>query len=95
MCRLAQAALASQFPSVRQAAVYALEVLEHPAALAALVTALRHADANVRYRAAIVLGRPERRRGRRRGPPPSGPGDPEPHVQQAAKIAAAFAGGGD
>ncbi|GAF67625.1 unnamed protein product, partial [marine sediment metagenome] len=53
---LLEAALASEFPSVRQAAVYALEVCP-PAAGPALIAALKHNDANVRNRAAIVLGR--------------------------------------
>jgi hypothetical protein len=92
---LAQAALASRFPTVRQAAVYALEVMEHPAARAALIAAIRHADANVRYRAAIVLGRRQGSATASEALRQVAQADPEPHVRQAAQIAAAFAGGGD
>ena len=54
---LAQAALKSAFPSVRQSAVYALEVIADPTATATIATALQHPDSNVRLRSAIVLGR--------------------------------------
>ncbi len=92
---LVLAALKSSHATVRQSAVYALEVIPDSAALSALIGALQNHDANVRYRAAIVLGRR----------PESGLAaealrnvantDSDAKVRGAAKIAAICATGGD
>ncbi|MBL8828849.1 MAG: HEAT repeat domain-containing protein [Planctomycetaceae bacterium] len=92
---LARTALNSASPVVRQSAVYALEVIADDSALKALIGALKHSDANVRYRAAVVLGRR----------PASGTAipslqnvaanDENANVREAARIAAVCATGGD
>ena len=50
-------AAASRYHSVRQAAIYALESNGSEAARQVLAGLLSHDDVNVRYRAAVVLGR--------------------------------------
>jgi HEAT repeat protein len=92
---LARTALESASPVVRQSAVYTLEVIADASALEALIGALKHRDANVRYRAAVVLGRR----------PASGAAisplqkvaasDDDAKVREAARIAAECATGGD
>lgn len=89
-----RAALDSRFPSVRQAVVYALEVVPAPESIDTLTGALRHGDANVRYRAAVVLGR-LRARPAVTALRAASAGDVDLRVRDAASIAAGLAAGGD
>ena len=85
-------ALASPHASVRQAAVYALELTARPSAVKALTEALAHKDANVRLRAARVLGRrsaAEALGALKR----AAAADADAEVRHAARIAAALVGG--
>jgi len=91
---VAKVALQSEHASVRQSAVYALEVMEFPSAAEALTGALTSNDANVRRRAAQVLGR--------RAEPSAvtalrstAASDADPAVRRAAEVAAALAAGDD
>jgi HEAT repeat protein len=92
---LALAALESPYPAVRQSAVYALEVITDSSALAALIGALQHHDANVRYRAAIVLGRRPESAPAVEALRKTAANDSEAKVRGAAKIAAVCVSGGD
>jgi HEAT repeat protein len=87
--------LADESPAVRQAAVYGLEVMNFAPAREALVSALNHADANVRLRATIVLGRRPDAGKAAAALKKTAESDSDPAVRDAAKIAAAVASGGD
>lgn len=88
------AGLASPHAAVRQAAVYALEAYEFPSATTALKAALDHTDANVRYRAAIVMGR-RKVKDAVRTLEAMAAKEADPQVKKAAEIAAAVAGDKD
>lgn len=92
---VAAAALGSPHAAVRQSAVYALEVMAYPSAVAALVEALEHDDANVRRRAAIVLGRRTDARSAHAALAKRAAEDKDPGVRRAARTAAALVAGDD
>lgn len=92
---LARTALESASPVVRQSAVYTLEVIADNSALEALIGALQHRDANVRYRAAVVLGRRPASGAAIQSLQKAAAGDVDAKVRAAARIAAVGANGGD
>ncbi len=86
-----KAALASQHASVRQAAIYALEAHEMSSARQVLIEALDHADSNIRYRSAIVLGRQKVQAALPKLEAMAAE-DADAHLRNSAALAAAVAG---